>query len=333
MIRRDYPNLSPEIEVVGTGKWKARKDWSPEEFSRIRKTAVEGNKAGGDGAGSSEGLGVASHVHVHPWAMADRGDGPEALSFSFRLALESFGLQLTAAFGSFSDAIFRLLCEAQIWALVHSCRWGSGLASFKCHTAESASREEAGRCAAMICGCHFCAQSPGCSLTGDHSSSTAHPGMAVLYSRSWGALSLLNTFIHLSCFYAFQSQCGKCFHGDSSGSCLLGARVTPVLPLPLKSDLLWWMECSRRGWRGRPGSVSGEWRKGRRDCERPRARRPCRAAPQGLTHRNPETGSVCPFKVPGCGVFCYTAMGNQANWFCHLYPQRVLINASTCQEY
>ena len=92
MIRRNYPNLSPEIEVVKTGKWKARKDWSPEEFSRIRKTAVEGNKAGGDGAGSSEGLKVASHVHVHPWAMADRGDGPEALSLSFRLALESFAL-------------------------------------------------------------------------------------------------------------------------------------------------------------------------------------------------------------------------------------------------
>ena len=99
-----------------------------------------------------------------------------------------------AAFGSFWDAIFCLLSEVQIWALVHSCRWGSGVASFKCHTAESASRGEAGRCAAMICGCHFCAQSPGCSLTEDHSSSTVHPGMAVLYLRSWGPLSLLNTF-------------------------------------------------------------------------------------------------------------------------------------------
>lgn len=185
MIRKNYPNLSPEIEVVKTGKWKARKDWSPEEFSRIRKTAVEGNKAGGDGAASSEGLEVAlggptSTSTPGPWRT--EGMDRKHLAFSFRLALESFGLQLTAAFGSFSDAIFRLLSEAQIWALVHSCRWGSGLTSFKCHTAKSASLGEAGRCAAMICGCHFCAQSPGCSLPGDHSSSTVHPGMAVLYS-------------------------------------------------------------------------------------------------------------------------------------------------------
>ena len=58
-IRRNYPNLSSEIEVVKIGNWKARKDWSPENFSRMQKTAVEGNKAGRDGTGSSEELQVA----------------------------------------------------------------------------------------------------------------------------------------------------------------------------------------------------------------------------------------------------------------------------------